>query len=63
MNQTKAYGDYKILEAKSSQELESLVLGALGGGWQPIGGVSVSSKEGGGWKFVQALVLEIEEQA
>lgn len=60
MDLTKTCDDYKILVAKSSEELEELVLGALGGGWQPIGGVSVSSKEGSGWKFVQAMVLEHE---
>lgn len=60
MDLKKTCDDYKILVAKSTEELEALVLSALGGGWQPLGGVSVASRDGSGWKFVQAMVLELE---
>ena len=41
---------YRVLEAGSREELETIVREAIGKGWQPLGGVSVCSG-----RFYQAM--------
>ncbi|MDR3724430.1 MAG: DUF1737 domain-containing protein [Terracidiphilus sp.] len=42
---------YKVLEARTREDLEKAVYEALGQGWQPLGGVAISDG-----MFYQAIV-------